>query len=765
MLLLSYMLAALVTPGLWYAGLAAVSVPVIIHLLARRRYRRVRWAAMDFLLLADKQNRRKVTLRELILLLLRCLAMLLLGLLLARPHVAGGMLANLLPGENAGQAILLLDDSFSTSYRDNDDSTFQKARTELLSLLQEWQRRQAPQRVTILLASSFQSPLVQGVHLTPQSLAEITARLETTAPTEGRWPVMQTLQQLRDQLLAGDPASTALYLFSDFQRQDWGLKSDLTNASDETSATVNPWSVFEQWPFNERPLKVTLVQPVDGARDNLAITELKAAQSVWVAGVEGRLQITLKNYGSIPTAEQELNITVEELARPPLTVPRLAPGEELTLTSRLILPNAGSTRLRVELPADQLPLDNIRYFSAAAQEALRVLLVNGSPATERIDDETALLQIALQPEGPVYSGINATTLEEANLETVDPQHYQVVVLANVARPSEELLSRLEPWVRQGGGLAIFLGDEVDIDYYNERLFNAGDGLLPGRIGQLITATTAQQPPTLELLQPDHPVVRVFSSGENPERQLLGFSSYLEFIPTESTTSAPTTSTAPASSPPAVAILARYQDGRQLPALLEQHYGHGRVLLWSSSADLAWNNWARLPSYLVSMQEMVQYLAPAAASGDHRLYAGGDFNYPYDPLRYQPTAQLQPPNFPADPALLLTATSATPDQPAAWSQVSMTLCGFYQLLLEPFNTPTQSEWLAVNPDPRESDLACGTAEELTHPVGNLQIHWARRIADLGEGAPIIEQEMWRGVWVGLLLVLLSELSLAWWWGKG
>src|SRR5262245_35912983 len=77
-------LAAFVSPALALAGGAAASIPILIHLLSRRRYREVRWAAMDFLMEAERRNRRRVRIEELILLALRCLAMFLVGLTLAR---------------------------------------------------------------------------------------------------------------------------------------------------------------------------------------------------------------------------------------------------------------------------------------------------------------------------------------------------------------------------------------------------------------------------------------------------------------------------------------------------------------------------------------------------------------------------------------------------------------------------------------------------------------------------------------------------------
>src|SRR6266566_4340463 len=66
------------------AGAALISAPIIIHLINRMRFRRIKWAAMEFLLKAQKRMRRKLIIEQLILLLLRCLLVFLIGLLLAR---------------------------------------------------------------------------------------------------------------------------------------------------------------------------------------------------------------------------------------------------------------------------------------------------------------------------------------------------------------------------------------------------------------------------------------------------------------------------------------------------------------------------------------------------------------------------------------------------------------------------------------------------------------------------------------------------------
>src|SRR5713101_6730815 len=71
-------------PIFFWVGVGAISAPIIIHLINRMRYRRIRWAAMEFLLKSQKKNRRRLIIEQLILLLLRILLVLLAAFLVAR---------------------------------------------------------------------------------------------------------------------------------------------------------------------------------------------------------------------------------------------------------------------------------------------------------------------------------------------------------------------------------------------------------------------------------------------------------------------------------------------------------------------------------------------------------------------------------------------------------------------------------------------------------------------------------------------------------
>src|SRR5919197_3133449 len=94
-------------PGFLAAGAALVSLPILIHLINRMRFKRVRWAAMEFLLKAQKRSRRRLIIEQLLLLLLRCTLVALAALLVLR--FVGFNFADFLEGQDVLHVVLLDD--------------------------------------------------------------------------------------------------------------------------------------------------------------------------------------------------------------------------------------------------------------------------------------------------------------------------------------------------------------------------------------------------------------------------------------------------------------------------------------------------------------------------------------------------------------------------------------------------------------------------------------------------------------------------------
>ena len=114
-----------------------------------------------------------------------------------------------------------------------------------------------------------------------------------------------------------------------------------------------------------------------------------------------------------------------------------------------------------------------------------MLVINGAPDTEPLKGETDFLQIALQPyreggEPDLVDLLESRIINVADFNAAAIGDTRVVVLANVSQLQRSQLNELQTFVKDGGGLMIFGGDQLDQRWYNEQLLPYG--LLPARLG-------------------------------------------------------------------------------------------------------------------------------------------------------------------------------------------------------------------------------------------------------------------------------------------
>ncbi len=161
----------LVNPLLFVGGLIAIAAPVIIHLLNRRRFKRVDWAAMDFLVQAQRINRRRVKLEELILLLLRCLAMALIGLLLARPFLDVNPAGLFKAGQT--ERVIILDDSLSMAAIADGRTSIEEAAAVLQSWVEALANDSDDDIITVVRTTDPERFAPNGLPLTEASMGEL----------------------------------------------------------------------------------------------------------------------------------------------------------------------------------------------------------------------------------------------------------------------------------------------------------------------------------------------------------------------------------------------------------------------------------------------------------------------------------------------------------------------------------------------------------------------------------------------------------------
>src|SRR4051812_49130875 len=104
------------TPAIFATGAALAAIPIVIHILNRRRFKTVQWAAMEFLLRAMRKNRRRLKFEQWILLAIRCAVILLAATALARPVGCRDSTLASLAGRRSGMHVFVIDNSYSMAY-------------------------------------------------------------------------------------------------------------------------------------------------------------------------------------------------------------------------------------------------------------------------------------------------------------------------------------------------------------------------------------------------------------------------------------------------------------------------------------------------------------------------------------------------------------------------------------------------------------------------------------------------------------------------
>jgi hypothetical protein len=549
---------------LW--GALAASIPVIIHLINRRRARTVRFPAVKIVLRSERRVARKYRVKQWLLLALRTLILFLLTTALAEPVLQPNV-GDLAEINQTRAVVLILDNSMSMAYQAAGTHSWELAKEAAGLVLQELR----PQDQGALL------PLVAAGE-PPQALSGdrvwLIQRVGELTQTYQAGDLIDSLQRAYTLLKTSDAAKKEIVVITDRTRIPW------VGVEPATLRTIDP----------QVQMTVISVGPA-GALDNTTIREVRLDQQAIVAGVRAKLTANVTNYGT----EDHKQVPVRLLVDGKTLDQRLLDLPKRTTTGVAFdigFDQPGYREGMITLGGDALPVDDQFYFAVPVRKALRVLLIDGDPRTTLVASETFYLMNALNPErasrlGPIQPRV--VPVEEA--ERLRLGDFDIIVLANVRNLSQDLRARLMDFANQGGGLWWFLGHHVDPVVYNRSLFDVPTRLLPARLGPPLDRPEAH-PVTLQIQAGGHPLFKPF--GDKGQDALAGVR-VRRLISTETT-----------SLPPSSRVLLALPDGR--PLLLEGTAGKARVLLFTSTADVDWNELAVTTGYLPLIQMGMTYLA-------------------------------------------------------------------------------------------------------------------------------------------------------------
>ena len=403
---------------LW--ALPAVLLPIIIHLLNRLRYKTVHWAAMIFLLKANRAATRRAKIRQYLLLACRCLVILFLIWAMSRPLVGGWI------GAAAGGApelvVILLDRSASMEARGRGAES---KRAHGLALLAQAAKQSTGSRFV----------LIENVLRQPLEIADASslASLQLAQATDTAADVPAMMRSALEYLVKNKPGSAELWIASDLQSSNW--LSDSGEWSDIAAR-------FAGLPQSLNVRVLDLSAPA-GANVSVAVKSAEVRVRDPQAG-KAQLSLALELKASF-TREGTLPLLVtREAARSQVDISMTTAVQRQNL--RFDLPRLEPGWGKVELPADEVPTDNVAYFVHAPPVPLHTSVLGEGAAAE-------VLRAAAAPD-TTRADRTAQIFSASQAETIDWKETALVISAG-ATPTEAGAKALASWIESGGVLLAF----------------------------------------------------------------------------------------------------------------------------------------------------------------------------------------------------------------------------------------------------------------------------------------------------------------------
>ncbi|MEZ5944982.1 MAG: VWA domain-containing protein [Planctomycetaceae bacterium] len=561
-------------------GAAAFLIPLIIHILNRSRFKTVEWGAMHLLESVIKVNHRRFQIEQLILLLIRCAIPILIALCLARPVLTG---AQALEGDAPVSLVVILDTSYSMDTVDTNGTRFEHAVTAATEIIESTGRGS---EISVILTGGKPTPLFDQPMF---DSGAVVRRLKQQQAGFGASDMQGALDEAMATIAGMTQVRRELVIISDFQPADWspiGGESSIRKQMETMNIA----------PF------VTLIPVGIPASGNVTVDAIEFPQRAFGVGQRVDVRATVRNHGKSPVEKVRvvMRIDGEEADISQVT---LAANSSTQLLFPYSFDNAGSHTVEIVAAAnDALTTDNRMAAAINIWDKIKVLLVDGDQRAAALESETDFLAIALTPF--TFGRVRLADLVET--QTVTPnlineellQTCQVVVLANVAKLDDAQLDDLVAYVEEGGALLVTAGDRIDRNWYHERLFADGAGLLPAPFGE-VQGQVDNQGPTARIVAGhfDHPAMEFFNVPANGDLSKGEFRRWmkLEPITAESPESSAETS-----------VLARLDTGD--PLLLEQRFGEGNVLQFASTCDTDWTDLPLRPFYVPLMQQLITTMA-------------------------------------------------------------------------------------------------------------------------------------------------------------
>ncbi len=705
---------------LWFLPLALV--PLLLHLIVRRRVKTVELPTLRFLLGQSAQQRRRLWLIEILVMLLRTLAVAMLVLMVSRPVV--DRFGFLFGGASGQDVSVIVDGGAAMGMSSGGTTSLERGKTAIRAVLD---RLDGDDYVRIIRAAGRPEVVATGFARHKEPLQATVDAMETSAAGSD-------LMRAIELAVSGDARGPrTLYVITDRRLQAWR-----GSEAAQGLARVHP-----------KPRLVVLDVAPDEPPSNAGIIGDPPKDLRPVVGLPVQLTATLFNSSTTQARDTLLTLFLDDkqVTQESVSIP---PGQRLTRTVTTTPLRPGVIHGRFALSPDAFPEDDAFLFSLNVEPKVVVLVVS-SASTNDTAWNTRFVTSALRAPLAAQRGLATTArdiAEALDIREVTPDQINkerlsqagVVILDNVS-PNDDQMRELRGFIEAGGGVLVLPGAAVDVGRY-QRLLLQGTGIkLNDSVGDANDETRFAAIIDRDLA---HPVLRVFESAD--ANYFATIRLFCRF---------PLTAV---NDEPAATAMLMLPEGKA--AMMDAAVGRGRIIVGAFASDAKWSNLPLKPEFVPLMLRSVAYLrrAPRVTLASEPK-AGLPLVVAVSEQWSDALVQVTDPT--GRPASLDVGRSA--DQlVAALAQTQRR--GYYQFTITPraADAPmTVSLGTAINIDPAALDMTLADEAAIRGwlaPIEPLFVSGAPGESTIGERLAE-RQETWRWlIWV-MFAVVGAEFMLA------
>jgi hypothetical protein len=582
--------------SLMHAGLAAgaalAAIPVILHLFMRPTPKHVVFPALRLIRERQKRSKKKMRIKNWLLLAARMLLLALMALALARPRLHS---ETPLGDDSVPTALgLVFDTSLSMGYKQNDKTLLDQAKERAIELLDR-----IPDSSLVFAADSASPASRTG--RSPASARQWIKELTVRAVNR---PLNIPVGEVYEAVVECDRPRREVYVLSDLARSSWDLGRPAEGLDKVAKAA--------EAPGGKVATVVLRLGPTPEERENVSIDEMEIPSGVASTGDPVEIRGLVRSHGTKPASRiVEFYLDGVKKGQKPVEI---APGgqEEVQFLTppRLKEGEVHRAELRVTGAPDPLAFDDARYLSFQARPAMKVLIVSD------LDADAEFVALALDPDpsagaARTYQVTKARPSELTAKYSETLKDHAAVFLLDVRELDDPAWGLLNAYVHEGGGLVVGAGARCRAENYNGSIPSQ---ILPAQLDAPV-ATTPKTATFGKVADVTHPLFDRYSEGIDAQLATMPVYKYWKV-----------------NGSGAGRALMTFADGA--PALLERTFQGprtGRVLMWTTplarrpqrSDPAAWNELPSLSYWVfpVVMNLTVPYLA--GSTGEKLVFEAGE----------------------------------------------------------------------------------------------------------------------------------------------